>query len=247
MTILVSQTNPVEVKTFLYVRPFLFLRNNFAYLHTRWAQGTSKEVEKCSKFSNRSQQLGKMRNCEQSRNGIIWIESLFWTDLLNERYFKNVSCELNREKAVTIVSIFPDAPRIASTISYGINPSPSLVIESSSSAITTEPRCPQGFDCNGKLTNVFSMKPIFGRCGQYTIDSMVYLLGNGIFAWKWDRSGNSELENGVHGYPKLKMLNFWLKLNERNVRIRKSYSSMNVIYFLRSVRKKRNRVKFSKN
>jgi len=29
------------------------------------------EVEKCSKFSNRSQQLGKMRNCEQSRNGII--------------------------------------------------------------------------------------------------------------------------------------------------------------------------------
>ncbi|CAH3198223.1 unnamed protein product, partial [Porites evermanni] len=41
------------------------------------------------------------------------------------------------------------APRIASTISYGINPSPSLVLESSSSAITTEPPCLDGFDCNG--------------------------------------------------------------------------------------------------
>ena len=234
-----SQTNPVEVKTFLYVRPFLFLQNNFAYLHTRWAQGTSIEVEKCSKFSNWSQQLGKMRNCEQSRNGIIWIESLFWTDLLNERYFKNVSCELNREKSVSIVFILPDAPRIASTISYGINPSPSLVLESSSSAITTEPPCKDEFDCNGKLTTSFLWNPYFEDASN--IPSIWWYIClemrsiDGIFAWKWDRSGNSELKNGVHSYPKLNMLNFWLKLNERNVRIRKSYSSMNVIYFLRSV------------
>ena len=77
---------------------------------------------------------------------------------------------------------FPDAPHIASTISHSITPSPSPVLESSSSAVTTEPPC-QEFDCNGKLTIFFPVKSTFGRCEQYNIDSMIDLLGNEVYRW----------------------------------------------------------------
>ena len=44
----------------------------------------------------------------------------------------------------------------------------------------------------------------------------------------------------LYGYPKTKWLNFWLKLNWRNERIRKTTCWMAVIYFLRSICKKKN-------
>ena len=41
--------------------------------------------------------------------------------------------------------------------------------------------------------------------------------------------------NGVHGYPKTKQLNFWLKLNGRNEKMRETHCSMYVTYFTRSI------------
>ena len=52
-----------------------------------------------------------------------------------------------------------------------------------------------------------------------------------IFDWKRGCLGKSELNNGDHGYSKTKKLNFWLKLNGRNARIRKPFCSMDLILF----------------
>ena len=49
---------------------------------------------------------------------------------------------------------------------------------------------------------------------------MVYFLGN-AGAWAMVKS-----TNGVHGYPKTKQLNFCLKLNGRNAKIRLTHWSM---------------------
>ena len=47
---------------------------------------------------------------------------------------------------------------------------------------------------------------IFGKCQQYAIDSMVYLLGNEVdrwyFAWKLGYLCNSELKKAVRGYQR---------------------------------------------
>ena len=54
-----------------------------------------------------------------------------------------------------------------------------------------------------------------------------------LFTHDWTK------KNGVHGHPKTKLLDFWLKRNGRNARIRKAYCSMDVIYFFRSICKKK--------
>ena len=52
-----------------------------------------------------------------------------------------------------------------------------------------------------------------------------------IFDRKRGCLGNSELNNGIHGYSKTKKLNFWLKLNGRNARMRKPFCLMDLIHF----------------
>ena len=58
---------------------------------------------------------------------------------------------------------------------------------------------------------------------------MAYLLGR-EGAWAIVKS-----TNGVHGYPKTKQLNFWLKLNGRNEKMCETHCSMYVTYFTRSI------------
>lgn len=62
---------------------------------------------------------------------------------------------------------------------------------------------------------------------------MVYLPGAEAVWAIYRRS-----KNGVHSYPKTKKMNFSLKLNERDARISKTFSSMDVIHFLSICKKK---------
>lgn len=62
---------------------------------------------------------------------------------------------------------------------------------------------------------------------------MVYLPGAEAVWAIYHRS-----KNGVHSYPKTKKMNFSLKLNERDARISKTFSSIDVIHFLSICKKK---------
>ena len=58
---------------------------------------------------------------------------------------------------------------------------------------------------------------------------MAYLLGK-EGAWAKVKS-----TNGVYGYQKTKQLNFWLKLNGRNEKMRETHWLMYVTYFTGSI------------
>ena len=96
----------------------------------------------------------------------------------------------------------------------------------------------------------------FGRCEQYTIDSMVYLIitrlikkrsymGNRSSINLTSRRGRqtvyiftNQLKNGVHVFPKKKWLILRLKPNRRNSRKHKTFCWMDVIYILGVSRRK---------
>ena len=87
---------------------------------------------------------------------------------------------------------------------------------------------------------------IFWRCEQYTIDSMVYLIGtrsiDGTFAWKRGFLSNSELKQMAFTTSRRRNSCIFTKTEPYyggNARIRKTYCSMVVIYFLSSICKKK--------